>query len=134
MVRVVDLPVRVKAAIAANTPANGTTALQFETDPRIGFQTSLTVPKGEIWVLVDAWIESSQTPDGKAVIYKNDDIAIVKTPNINTMLVSNNSRPRIGKVMFREFDKITGVFINASAVGTGGATVYFHLLFKKITD
>ncbi|HDJ94979.1 MAG TPA: hypothetical protein ENG46_01410 [Acidilobales archaeon] len=134
MVKVLDVPVRVKAAIQANTKAGGTTPLQFEIDPRIGFQYSINIPKGEYWVLVDAWIESSQTPDGKAILFRNDTDVVVRTPNINTMDVSNNSRPRIGKVLFKEFDKITGVFINAADVGTAGATVYFHLLFKRVTD
>ena len=134
MVKTYEKTVIVTASINANTPANAVTVVSFTVDPQEGSVSSIVIPKGEYWVLEDSWITSEQTPDGILKLIKNRTDIAVETPPINTMLVSNPSRPRIKPSVFEEHDTVVGHFINLAAVGTGGATVTLYLKFKIFKD
>lgn len=114
-------------SIPANTPANSTIPVSFTIDPRAGSESIVNIPLTESWVIDDIYVDASQTPDGIVEFYKNLRNKVLVTPRINTLLVSNPSRPKPPKLVYEAGSKLSAFFVNAAAVGTGGATVTFHL-------
>jgi hypothetical protein len=125
------ITVQCTVTIPANTPANASNNVTFIIDPKVGGVTSYTIPKGQTWNLIDAYIKSSDDvkADGIAKLKLNFFKDYVILPPLSTMLVSNPSRPQISPKAWDEQTVISGEFINTVAVGASAVTNTFYLVF-----
>jgi hypothetical protein len=125
------ITVQCTVSIPANTPANASTNVSFTVDPKVGPVTSYTIPKGQIWNLIDAYIKASGDvgADGITKLKLNFFKDHVILPPLSTMLVSNPSRPQISPKAWNEGDTISGEFINTVSVGASAVTNTFYLVF-----
>lgn len=125
--------VRVTVSLPANLPANSSIPASFIFDPRSGATTIYQVPKGYRIRLVDAYITATtDVPvNGELRLKKNlyTDVAIIG--NVNTLLVSNPSRPAVAPADWDEMEILTGEYINYTAVGTSAQTVTLTLVFDS---
>lgn len=123
--------VRVTISLPANLPANSSSVASFIFDPRAGSTTIYTVPKGYKIRLVDAYITATgDVPvNGELRLKKNlyTDAAVIG--NVNTLLVSNPSRPAVAPADWDQMEILTGEYINYTAVGTSAQTVTLTLVF-----
>jgi hypothetical protein len=103
-------------SIPANQPVNSTLIAKITTDPRYDPVTTLRVPKGETWFIDDIYVTGSQPVDGILRVIKNERQVVHITSPVNSLLVSNPSRP-VSKLPepFDEFSTITAEFINLSS-------------------
>jgi hypothetical protein len=115
------------ATFDANLPANSVKPVNMTLDPLVGAQSVLQVPMNESWVIEDIYVTGSQTPDAIVEIYRNDLDVVAKTDPINTLLVSNPSRPRYGKKVYGPNDRLSMRAINLAAIGTAAATITFYV-------
>ena len=130
-VRRVPATLTCTATFAANLPANSVVPVNMVLDPLVGAQTVLQVPQNESWVIEDIYIIASQTPDARVEIYKNElDIEIFTDP-INTLLVSNPTRPRYPKKVYGPFSRLTMRAINLAAIGASPATITFYVKIMR---
>jgi len=115
------------ATFDADLPANSVKPVSMTLDPLVGSQTVLQVPMNESWVIEDMYIISSQTPNSIIEVYKNELDVVLKSDPINTLLVSNPSRPKYGKKVFGPNDRLSMRAINLAAIGTSAATITFYV-------
>lgn len=116
-----------QATFDANLPANSVKSVNMTIDPLVGAKTTLTVPKSESWVIEDIYVSATQDVDCVVKIIKNDTDEVLRTDPINTLLVSNPSRPRYPKKVFGPFDTLSMQAINLSAIGASAVTVTFYV-------
>jgi len=115
------------ATFPANLPANGVVVLNFTRDPLRGAVTQEQVPQTENWVIDDMWIEASQTPNTIIILKRNIEEDLLRSPPINTLLVSNPSRPMIPRKRLKRGDILTGTAINLAAIGTASETITLYI-------
>jgi len=130
-VRRVPATLTCTATFAANLPANSVVPVNMTLDPLVGAQTVLQVPQNESWVIEDVYIISSQTPNAIVEMYKNDLEKEIVTDPINTLLVSNPTRPRYPKKVYGPFSRLTMRAINLAAIGTDAATITFYVKIMR---
>jgi len=117
--------------VKANQPVNSTLVAKITSDPRYEPVTTLRVPKGEIWYIDDIYVTGTQPVDGILRIMKNERQAVHITSPINSLLVSNPSRPATRLATpFEEFSTITAEFINLSSP-TADQTVTAFMKVKR---
>lgn len=117
----IDVTVPAGASTTQGIPAS------FVVDPKIGSVKEYQLTLNEFWVLNDVYVTAEQGVDGTLVIKKNG-VDIIKVKNVNSLLVSNPSRPRpltLAPVRFSPGDRVAFEFIPASSPGADTAvTVY----------
>jgi len=117
--------------VRANQPVNSTLVAKITTDPRYEPVTTLRVPKGETWYIDDIYVTGTQPVDGILRIIKNERQAVHITSPINSLLVSNPSRPTTKPAApFEEFNTITAEFINFTSP-TADQTVTVYMKVKR---
>jgi len=121
----------VTATFPANLPANQKVAASMQLDPQLGTVTQQQVPINESWVIDDVYVSASQTPDAILDFKKNLYTSLVRTNPINTLLVSNPSRPKIAKKVLGKGDILTIEAQNLAAVGTAGATITVYVTLVR---
>jgi hypothetical protein len=119
--------------VAANTPANMRQAVSFGEAGKPSV-TRVTIPKGRVWVIKDVFIKASGdvTIDGVAIFVKNEVEDIAKTAPLSTMLVSNPSRPTIGRLVYDEQTTLTIDFVNTVAQGSSASSNTFYIIVDDI--
>ena len=83
--------------IAASAVVATVGAVNMQRSPLFASQTELTVPNNQTWIIWDIYIvvaAGAGTSDPMVSIQKNNDREMVLTPNLSTLLVSNNYRPK----------------------------------------
>jgi hypothetical protein len=121
----------VTATFPASLPANQKVAASMQLDPQLGTVTQQQVPINESWVIDDVYVSASQTPDAILEFKKNLYTSLVRTNPINTLLVSNPSRPKIAKKVLGKGDILTIEAQNLAAVGTAGATITVYVTLVR---
>jgi len=123
--------VKAEVSIPASQAEDSSLNISFTIDPKVGSVTSYTIPKGETWTLVDAFIKDASDvgTDGIAKLKKNFFTDWVVTPNVSTLLVSNPTRPAIARKSWNEGDTLSGEFVNTVAGGSSATTTVFYLVF-----
>jgi len=89
------------AIVAANAGVGTVQVVNMQRSPLLSSQTELTIPNNQTWILWDIYITASAgagTSDPMIDIQKNNDRQMVLTPNLSTLLVSNNSRPKFSQM------------------------------------
>jgi hypothetical protein len=119
-----------QATVPANLPANSTVAMNITIDPQAGSKTEYDVPITESWVLDDLYITSSQSPDGVIKFKRNRDEVVGQSAPVNTLLVSNPSRPSIGKKVWGPTQILSADYITLAAQGSSATTVTVYAKFK----
>jgi hypothetical protein len=104
--------ITIKVTVPTGQPANSILPAKLIVDPIVGEQASFQLPANEAWVIDDVFITGTQPIDGVLIFERNHKEAVTYTPPINSLLVSNNSRPRAHKIVYDPFDIITVKFIN----------------------
>jgi hypothetical protein len=124
------LTVTVPANLAANSVV---TNCVIQTDPSITGQQLAQVPAQENWVLDDIYqiAGSDLALDMALEIFKNQLTSVLKSAPISSYLVSNPSRPKVGKYMFKGTDLINIRATTLAESDTGGDVVTVYLSFKR---
>lgn len=113
-----------QATVKSGSAVNTINPLSITVDPVVGAQTSYKIPAGETWVIDDIWINTSQPVDGYLKILKNmREEVLPLSPPVNTLSVSNPSRPRISPLTFTQFEDLSGYFVQSEAGGQSDSTV-----------
>ena len=76
-------------------------AVNMTRSPLFATQTELTIPNNQTWVIWDFYILAAAgagTSDPIVDVQKNNDTQMVLTPNLSSLLVSNNSRPKFAQM------------------------------------
>lgn len=122
--------VEVNVTVPANTPTSATTPATIVIDPKVGAVSQFTIPKGNKFVLVDAYIKASGDVgvDGIARLKKNFFIDHVVTPPVSTLYVGNPSRPSVTPKTWEEGDTLSVEYNNLASPSTN-ASVKFYLVF-----
>ena len=84
-----------KATVAANAPAGTVIPMNILFDPLDAGSVDKQVPVDQNWAITDIYVTGTQTPDGVVQVVRNSGNIPLVTPPVNTLLVSNPSRPRI---------------------------------------
>lgn len=119
-----------QATVKAGSAVNTINPLTIIVDPVVGAQASYKIPAGEVWVIDDIWIDKEQPVNGYLKILKNmREEVLPLSPPVNTLLVSNPSRPKISPLTFNQFEDISGYFVQSESGGTSDAvvTVFAHV-------
>jgi hypothetical protein len=129
----VELSWILQFSIAGSAPAYSTVPGQILNASTGTLSPNYTVPKGRVLVLDDVFITASQPVDGKLVIKRNNITNVAETVDINSLLVSNPSRPKISPVVFQEGDEVSFELKTIAAnSGTSAVTdtvlVKYHLM------
>lgn len=83
--------------IAANAAANTTQLVDLQTSPEVGKVQTIQIPSKQTWLMLDLFILVSAdagTSDPQLRIVKDQNKVLYQSPNLSTLLVSNNSRPK----------------------------------------
>ena len=118
------------ASISANSPSGTTVAMTIKYDPKLAGKDSIQVPNDEAWVIEDVYVDSSQTPNGHITFKRSLKEILGVTPPINSLLVSNPSRPFVAPMLLKPGDVLTAEFTTLASVGTGGASVTVYAKVK----
>ncbi len=103
----VELSWILRFSIAGSAPAYSTVPGQILNASTGTTSPNYTVPKGRVLVIDDVFVTASQSVDGKLVIKKNNITNVAETVDINSLLVSNPSRPKISPLVFNEGDEVS---------------------------
>ena len=125
------ITVEVKVTIPAGAAVNSTLIPSFTVDPRAGATTEFKIPKGYRFVLVDAYIKSSEDVpvDGILRLKRNYYYEVSTIGPVSTMLVSNPTRPAVAAAVWDEGDSLTMEFNNIVAGGSAAQTDTMYLVF-----
>ena len=127
----VEHTVIITATFPANLPANQKVPAQIVLDPGLGAVNVQPVPSTEAWVVEDIFVVSSQAVDAILTFYKNLSEVAFKTAPINTLLVSNPSRPRITPFLYEPNSLITIDAQNLAAIGTSAVTITVYAKLRR---
>jgi len=123
----VETTVVLTATIPAGLPANQKVVGELQLDPALGAQTQLQVPQTESWVIEDLYVSAEQGIDCIVELKKNLRDTIGRTAPINSLLISNPSRPRIKPVMLARGDILTVEVQNLTAGGESDTDITTYL-------
>lgn len=120
---VTEATIFIQATVPANQPANSVLPIRLVADPVLGSQPFIQVPLNEVWVIDDIFVTSTQPVDGIIQLRKSQREIVTQTYPVNSMLVSNPSRPKIMPITYYGGEVIDGFFINLAAGGTTASTI-----------
>lgn len=115
----------VRATITAGTPAGAEVSGKIVVDPVVGEVSEVVIPKGRKWTIVDVYVTSISNVSVVMNFIKNGEEVLATTPPIDTLLVSNPSRPIVTGIEYKSGDRLTVTFTTLSSVTTNASvTVY----------
>ncbi len=117
--------------IAASAGVGTVGAVNMTRSPLFATQTELTVPNTQTWTIWDIYILAAAgagTSDPVVNIQKNLDIQMILTPNLTSLLVSNNSRPKFAamNIGYRPVDILTMLLETTVANDTVADAITFR--------
>lgn len=116
------------AVVRATIPAGAAgveVAGTITVDPVVGAVSSVTIPKGRKWVIEDVYVTATSGVGVVMNFVRNGEEVLATTPPIDTLLVSNPSRPKVGNIEYDSGDVWTVTFTTISTVATStNVTVY----------
>jgi hypothetical protein len=116
-----------------NSSAIGTVAtINMRRSGLFATQTEITIPNSQSWLIYDVYILAAAgagTSDPTIQVLKNNDREMVMTPNLSSMLVSNNSRPQFGKmdIKYNPTDILSMLAITSVANDTADDNLAFRV-------
>ena len=116
--------------VPANQPANSFLPVDMVFDPQLPAVQQQTVPSNEAWVIDDVYVTASQSIDAILVFMKGLKEEMARTSPINSLLVSNPSRPRMAPLLYNGTEILSINAINLQAGGTSDTilTAYMKLV------
>jgi hypothetical protein len=111
---------KIDVTVPANAPTDQGITATFVYDEKIGSVKEYQLTANESWILNDIYVTAAQPVDGTLVIKKNG-VEIARVRNINSLLVSNPSRPKplaIRPIRFNPNERVSFEFIPATSPGT----------------
>ena len=124
-----DFTAQIKVTVPASQTANSVLQATIVTDPRTSGSSQAQVPMTEVWIIDDVYVKSAQSIDLLLNFKKNGRKTLSSVGPVNTLVVSNPSRPR-PPVMGYEPGSIMSIdAINLDAGGSADTTetVYAHI-------
>ena len=121
--RRVEITATISATFAATLPANQKQYATITLDPALPTVSQQQVPVTEAWVVEDIYVVAAQTPDSILEFVKNLTESMFRTAPINSLLVSNPSRPRVKPSMLRGAEILTIVAQNLAVIGAAAETI-----------
>jgi hypothetical protein len=121
----------VQVTVPANQPANSLLTASIILDPQLGGVNLVTIPQNEAWVIDDVYVTASQSIDAILVFKKGLKEEVARTPPINSLLVSNPSRPRIKPILYRANEMLSINAINLQAGGSSATILTVHAKVRR---
>ena len=120
-----------QVTVPANQPANSLLTVNIVLDPQLGGVNLVTIPNNEAWVIEDVFVTASQSIDAILVFKKGLKDEVARTPPINTLLVSNPSRPRIKPILYKANEMLSINAINLQAGGSAATTLTVYAKVRR---
>jgi len=130
-VKTLEQTVIIQATFPANLPANNKVFATILLDPALGATSQVTIPANEVWVLDDLFVSASQGVDAILEFQRNLTEVTFKSAPINSLLVSNPSRPRPAKTLWKGNDILTISAMNLGAIGASATTITAYAKVKR---
>jgi hypothetical protein len=130
-VKTLEQTVVIQATFPANLPANNKVYATILLDPALGATSQVTIPANEVWVLDDLFVSASQSVDAILEFQRNLSEVAFKSAPVNSLLVSNPSRPRPAKTLWKGNDILTIAAQNLSAIGSSATTITTYAKIKR---
>jgi hypothetical protein len=130
-VREVEHTAIITATFGANLPANNKVYANIQLDPALPTAAQITVPPTEAWVIEDLYVTASQTPDSILEFKKNLTQSMFRSSPINSLLVSNPSRPIPKPVLYEGNSILTIEATNLAAIGSSAATITAYVKIRR---
>ena len=134
MVRQIEHTVIITATFPANLPANNKVFASIQLDPALSPVSQLTIPPSEAWVLEDLFVTSSQSVDAILEFTKNLTEVAFRSAPVNSLLVSNPSRPRPSPVLYEPQSILTISAQNLAAIGASAVTITVYAKFRRFVE
>ena len=117
--------------IAASAVVGTVGAVNMTRSALFASQTEITVPNNQTWTIWDFYIlvaAGSGTSDPMVNVQKNLDTQMILTPNLSSLLVSNNSRPKFAamNIGYRPTDILTMLLETTVANDTAQDAIAFR--------
>lgn len=109
-----DVTLISRVSYPADAPIGSKLTVTFQEDPSQEAVSMFQIPFDRNLVIEDIYVTVDQPIDGILLIYKNGDQLIAQTPPINSLLVSNPSRPRVQPFVLGPGDRLSALFMNTS--------------------
>jgi hypothetical protein len=134
VVREIEQTVIITATFPANLPANNKVYASILLDPALSPVSQLTIPANEAWVLEDLFVSASQAVDAILEFTKNLTEVVFKSSPVNSLLVSNPSRPRPSPVLYEPQTILMISAQNLSAIGASAVTITVYAKFRRFVE
>jgi len=134
MVKELETTLICTVTFPANQAANVPTQVSFTIDPSLPAVSQFQIPNNESWVIDDVYVTGSQSVDAIVTFVKNFLEVMTKTSPINSLLVSNPSRPRVAPVVYAPTEIMTIQAQNLAAIGTSAVTDTFYVKVKRFVE
>ena len=134
MVREIEQTVIITARFPANLPANNKVYASIYLDPSLSPVSQLTIPANEAWVLEDLFVTGSQSVDAILEFMKNLTEVVFKSAPVNSLLVSNPSRPIPRPVLYEPQSILTISAQNLAAIGASDVTITVYAKFRRFIE
>lgn len=122
-----EFTITVKATIPA-TGAGTEVAGKLVVSPVIGEVSEAVIPPDRTWIIKDVFVTAQSNISVVMNIIKNGEEVVVTTAPIDTLLVSNPSRPTISGIMFESGSRLTATFTTLATVSAQtSVTVYLKV-------
>jgi hypothetical protein len=131
MVRELEHTAIIRATFPAGLPANNKVYASIQLDPALPAVSQLTIPANEAWVLEDLFVSASQSVDAILEFVKNMTEVTFKSAPVNSLLVSNPSRPIPKPVLFEPQSILTITAQNLAAIGASDTTITVYAKFRR---
>jgi len=122
-----EFTITVKAVI----PSGGSgmeVAGKLIVSPVVGEVSEAVVPPDRTWVIKDIFVTSQSGISVVMNLIKNGEEVVVTTAPIDTLLVSNPSRPVISNVIYESGSRLTATFTTLATVSSQtNVTVYMKV-------
>ena len=117
--------------IAASAVVGTVGAVNMTRSALFASQTEITIPNNQTWTIWDFYIlvaAGSGTSDPMVNVQRNLDTQAVLTPNLSSLLVSNNSRPKFAamNIGYRPTDILTMLLETTVANDTAQDAIAFR--------
>jgi len=124
-----------KATVPDGTKAGSVVTVTFKLDPSLGETSVVEVDKGKVYKIKDIYIMDTQPVNGVLKIFEGtyDKLRLSSDP-INTLVQSNNMKPRYSPLPFPENTKITAQFVLLEDYTPGTGTPAEITIYAKVDE
>lgn len=122
-----EFTIKMEYTVAANAAAGTTVQVKFTTDPAVGAENQVLVPKGYRLVIKDIYVTGTPNVDAQISLYRNGEELVLTTDPVSTLGVSNPARPKYKPIVIDEQNFLVGKATTLAAGGASATTDYVYM-------